>query len=255
MRVKKLKRSLEIDAAFRFQAMEPLEYGGPAGVARLVRQMWQMPPGPVRDLIQVIEDAGGIVIEFDFGTKQADAISEWVPNSPPIFVLNSNAEISWDRRRLTLAHELGHIILHKLGPNPQMEDEANEFAAEFLMPRREIKPSLYGLTMAKLRDLKRYWKVSMQALVERAYQLKTITLNQRKYFYISLNKNGHTRVHEPMEFEFLPEKPQLFHSMLRAHLEKLDYSMRELATLLFFEEAATLEAELFGEKGPRLIVA
>jgi|tagenome__1003787_1003787.scaffolds.fasta_scaffold19772649_1 Zn-dependent peptidase ImmA (M78 family) len=67
-----------------------------------------------------------------------------------------------NRLRLTLAHEIAHIIMHN-GPSLEMEDEANGFAAEFLMPRREIKGSLFGLNMAKLAELKRHWCVSMAA--------------------------------------------------------------------------------------------
>ena len=59
------------------------------------------PSGPIRDLTKAIEEAGGIVVEFDFGTQQADAISEWIEDkkdSRPIFLINSNSNIPWDRR-------------------------------------------------------------------------------------------------------------------------------------------------------------
>jgi Zn-dependent peptidase ImmA (M78 family)/transcriptional regulator with XRE-family HTH domain len=254
MRIRKLTLSLDFKPQFRFQSMEPVEYdGGVTAIARLVRQMWLLPPGPVKNLVATIEDAGGVVFDYDFGTKQADAISEWVPGYPPIFLMNSNSDIPWDRRRLTLAHELGHVIMHKL-PTPNMEEEANEFAAEFLMPRREIKPSLYGLTMAKLTELKRYWRVSMQALIERAYQLKTITLYQRKLFYMNLNKRG-SRLHEPLEREYAPERPELFRRMIDAHLKELGYSLKEIATILFFSKEKKFVEEFLGEEKLRLVVA
>jgi Zn-dependent peptidase ImmA (M78 family)/transcriptional regulator with XRE-family HTH domain len=254
MRIGRLSRSLNVVVQSGFQSMDPEEYeGGVTAVARLVRQMWMLPSGPVRNLVEAIENAGGIVIDFDFGTKQADAISEWVPGFPPIFLVNSNSDIPWDRRRLTLAHELGHIIMHRL-PNPKMEDQANEFASEFLMPRREIKPSLYALTMAKLADLKRYWKVSMQALIERAFQLKTITEYQRRNFYINLNRKG-SRVHEPLEHEYSPERPTSLFKMALAHIESLGYSVRELGALLFFRDEADFRSEILGERALRLVVA
>jgi Zn-dependent peptidase ImmA (M78 family)/transcriptional regulator with XRE-family HTH domain len=256
MRVRKLTLSLEIKPQFRFPTMEPAEYpGGVTAIARLVRQMWMLPLGPIRNLVQVIENAGGIVIDFDFGTKQADAISEWVDGHRPIFLMNTNADIPWDRRRLTLAHELGHVIMHTHEPNPNMEDEANEFAAEFLMPRTEIKPSLYQLTLAKLTDLKRTWKVSMQALIERAYQLKTITEYQRKLFYINLNKNGRSRLHEPLENEYAPERPELVRDMVRRHMTDLEYSTKEIATILFFGKEQSFEDEIMGSERLRLVVA
>ncbi len=258
MRVRKLKLSFDLKAQFRFQPMDPREYsGGVSAIARLVRQMWLLPPGPVRNLVGAIEDAGGIVIDYDFGTKQADAISEWVADSPPIFLVNTNDEIPWDRRRLTLAHELGHVIMHAVPnfPNPEMEEEANEFAAEFLMPRKEIKPSLYSLTMAKLAELKRYWRVSMQALIERARQLKTITEYQRKLFYMNLNRNGRSRLHEPLEHEYAPERPELYRRMVKTHLHELGYSVKEIATILFFGKEQAFIDEFLNSDGLRLVVA
>jgi Zn-dependent peptidase ImmA (M78 family)/transcriptional regulator with XRE-family HTH domain len=253
MRIDRLTRSIQTQVDFRFVHMEPVEYaGGVAAIARLVRSTWLLPPGPVRNLTQAIEEAGGIVVEFDFQTKQADAISEWVPGFAPMFLVNSNSNIPWDRRRLTLAHELGHVILHKF-PDPKMEEEANEFAAEFLMPRRDIKPSLFGLTMAKLADLKRVWKVSMQALIERAYQLKTITEYQRRLFYVNLNRGGRSRIHEPLENEYPPERPEVFRRLVRTHLEILGYSLRELALLLFMTNEQRFRLEILGEQGLSLV--
>jgi Zn-dependent peptidase ImmA (M78 family)/DNA-binding XRE family transcriptional regulator len=250
MRVDVLTRSVAPEFSFKFMRMLPEEHPNVEHIARLVRSMWMLPSGPIRDLTRAIEEAGGMVIEFDFGTQQADAISEWIEDRKdgrPLFLINSNSAIPWDRRRLTLAHELGHIILHRF-PNPDMEQQANEFAAEFLMPRREIKPSLYGLTMAKLADLKRIWKVSMQALIERAYQLKTITEHQRRLFYINLNKRG-SRLHEPLENEYPPERPTLLPSLLNAHLRSLGYSVKELAELLFMTNEKRFRVEVLGEKG------
>jgi Zn-dependent peptidase ImmA (M78 family) len=256
MRIDRLTRSIQPEFDFKFMRMNPGEYdGGVAAIARLVRSTWMLPQGPIRNLTQAIEEAGGLVIEYDFGTKQADAISEWVDErtvSRPIFLINSNSSIPWDRRRLTMAHELGHIILHKF-PNPKMEEEANEFAAEFLMPRREIKPSLFGLTMAKLADLKRVWKVSMAALIERAYQLKTISEYQRRLFYMNLNRGGRSRIHEPLENEYLPERPELFVRLIRAHLDSLGYTIRDLANLLFMTNEQRFRSEILVEKGLSLV--
>src|SRR5207253_274668 len=161
-----------------------LDYkSGPEEIAQLVRSAWMIPMGPVQNMTEAIENAGGIVVRMDFQTRQADALSEWIPGFPPLFLVNSDPGIPGDRLRLTLAHEVAHAVMHRY-PNPEMEDQANSFAAEFLMPRRQIRASLYNLTLAKLVQLKRIWKVSMAALIHRAFELKTITEAQRKYLYI-----------------------------------------------------------------------
>ena len=174
MRIARLLRAHPLTSQFRFRRTPPGEYeGGVAALARITRAAWMLPSGPVRSVTEAIENAGGLVVPFDFGTRQADAISEWIEGYPPIFLINTNSEVPGDRLRLTLAHEIGHIIMHE-GPSPNIEDEANSFGAEFLMPRREIRGALYALNMAKLADHKRHWKVSMAALIQRAFELKGV---------------------------------------------------------------------------------
>ena len=253
MRVQRLLRSYPLDSVSQFKRIPAAEYANSiVTIARLVRSSWLLPPGPVRNVTEAIENAGGIVITYDFGTRQADAISEWIAGYPPIFLVNSNVEIPADRLRLTLAHEVGHVIMHE-SPTPTMEAEANTFAAEFLAPRKEIKGSLLALNMAKLADLKRHWKISMQALIMRAYELKTITESQRRYLFINVAKRGGSRIHEPLESEVPMERPYLFERLIRQHLEMLEYSVSELAQLLFFEDEDAFRMQYLGERRLRLV--
>ena len=110
MHVARLTKSVEIpEQKIRPLALE--DFGGrPQEVARAMRAAWQMPHGPVANVVRVIEDAGGIVIRCQFGTQRVDAISRWVPGLPPLFFVNEG--LPTDRERLTLCHELGHLILH-----------------------------------------------------------------------------------------------------------------------------------------------
>lgn len=252
MRVARLLRSADISVDRRFQRIEPNEYkGNIEAIARLVRSTWMIPPGPVRNVIQAIEDCGGIVVTMDFGTRQADAISEWVEPMPPLFLINSNSDITGDRLRLTLAHEIGHIVMHRF-PNPEMEDEANRFAAEWLMPAREIKPSLYGLSFAKLMDLKSQWKVSMAALIQRAGDLKTITPSQKRYMFINLGKRG-WRLREPEETDVPLERPSLFQELLKAHIDQLGYSPEQMAEPLMLLHPDEFRQTYLERKGLRLV--
>jgi Zn-dependent peptidase ImmA (M78 family) len=94
---------------------------------------------------------------------------------------------------------MAHVLMDAY-PHAEMEGQANEFAAEFLMSRREIKASLYNLPLAKLAQLKKIWNVSMSALIQRAHALKTITWSQRRYLFMALAKRGQ-RTREPIETE------------------------------------------------------
>jgi Zn-dependent peptidase ImmA (M78 family)/DNA-binding XRE family transcriptional regulator len=252
MRVSRLLRSSELATTSAFQRIDVADYSdSPEEVARLMRAAWMIPHGPIRSVTEVIENAGGFVVRLDFGSRHANAVSEWVLGYPPIFLINSDAGIPGDRLRLTLAHEIAHVLLHRF-PSPTMEDEANEFAAEFLMPRKEIKASLYNLTLAKLVQLKRIWKVSMAALVQRAYELKTITDAQRRYLFINLGKRGY-RTREPIEADVPLERPSLLAKIVQSHIEKLQYTEGDVMRLLHMRDSGELRSVYMGQNLLQLV--
>jgi len=183
---------------------DPLETR-PDDAARLVRMQWRMPVGPVRKLVRWIESAGCLVVSEDFETDRVDGLSQWIGDLP-IMMINTSAPT--DRLRLTIAHELGHLCLHSCEVTASMEDEANAFAAEFLMPAEMIRSQLRALRLHQLPDLKREWGTSMSALAERAYALNTITASQRTSFYKMMSARG-WRTREPVSEELLTERPEL----------------------------------------------
>ena len=202
-------------------------------VARTVRALWQIPPGPVSNVTKAIEKEGGVVFEYDFGTRQIDGFSHRSNNMPPMFCLNKN--VPPDRWRWTLAHELGHIIMHFNSdverPAKIIEDQADRFAGEFLTPGHELKPQLLGLDFPKLAGLKRYWKISMAALVMRAYHLNVITEHQRRNMFMRLSKAGY-RLREPAVTDPPVEPSELPHRLVQFHLDELEYTDGELRHLL-----------------------
>ncbi len=209
--------------------MDVDEYGGRVEeIARAVREHWRMPRGPVQDVTEVVEDAGGIIIPFDFETPLVDAISRWIPGLPPLFFVNEC--IAKDRYRLSLAHELGHMVMHTY-PTPDIEEQAFRFAAEFLLPERDVIIDLQNLNLPKLANLKRYWKVSMSALLTRAEKLKTIKPNQARYLWAQMSKAGY-KTREPIELDVSGELPRLLHELIEAHQKELGYTVEDLRMLL-----------------------
>jgi len=242
----RLLRSIEISEN-KFRYLDSDEYDGNVEqIARIVRGMWLIPKGPVKNLTKSIEDAGGIVIRCDFGTALVDGLSQWVQGLPPIFFINNR--LLGDRLRYTLAHELGHIIMHKT-PNPNMEDEANRFASELLMPREDISSNLNSISLKKLASLKPYWKVSMSSLLMRAFALGKISERNYRYLWMKMGKAGY-RTKEPAELEIPIEEPTLFRDILSSHLNELNYSTSDLSSLLDMKEHE-LRSKYLG-KAPKL---
>lgn len=217
-----MKTSLELPS------IDPFETS-PQQAAIQHRMQWRMPIGPVRHLTRWMEAAGCLIITADFGTSRVDGLSQWAGGLPVILI---NATMPTDRRRWTLAHELGHLVLHSQDLPPTAENQANEFAAEFLTPASVIRPQLRGLTLGRARDLKTEWEVSIQAIIMRAADLGTITTAQKQSLFKQLSARG-WRQHEPGS-EMLPdENPELLAS-LRGHLDTMGLDPQEIATMTGF---------------------
>ncbi|WP_370946054.1 helix-turn-helix domain-containing protein [Amycolatopsis sp. cg5] len=203
----------------------------PGQAALMVRAQWRLPIGPVRQLTRWLESAGCVVLEEDFGTSRIDGLSQWIGDHP-VLLINSGAPV--DRKRMTLAHELGHLVLHNGVATEDPEREAAEFAAEFLMPAHVIKPDLHPATLGRLRDLKRVWGVSMQALFERAYTLDRVPTAERTSFYKAMNARG-WKITEPDSEHLAPETPQLIAAIGEA-LRAKGLTDREIAEMAGFAD-------------------
>lgn len=217
--------------------IDPDEYQGksktawtPEEAARVIREMWMLPDGPIPNMVELLESNGGIVVPCDFGTDLIDAMSQRIEGLPVLFFVNVNAPS--DRLRHTLAHELGHMVMHTIfvKSDEEMEDEADLFAGAFLLPANEIRSQLRRFDLRQLANLKLYWKVSMQSIAVRADRLNLITPYQSKMFWIEMSKLGY-RKNEPNEPP--REHPKLLRELIYFHLRKLGYSVGELANLLF----------------------
>jgi Zn-dependent peptidase ImmA (M78 family)/transcriptional regulator with XRE-family HTH domain len=204
----------------------------PDAAARMVRAQWRLPVGPVRSLVQWLEAAGCLLFAEDFGTGRVDGLSQWIDDYPLILFNDLPAT---DRVRLTLAHELGHLVLHSAAVGTDdVEAEANAFAAEFLMPADVIRPQLRNLKLGRLLDLKREWGVSMQALIERANQLDLVSPSQRTNLYKMLSARG-WRTREPGSEDLAPERPQLAQDIARSLIGR-GLNPQEVATIAGFSD-------------------
>ena len=204
LHAQRLFDEVDLRADLSIPSLDPFEHD-PSSAARILRMQWRMPSGPVRDLCGWMEAAGCLIIDADLGTTRVDGLSQW-SGAHPVIMLNASAPT--DRRRLTLAHELGHLCLHSQGIPDDVEADATSFAAEFLMPEESIRPQLRNLTLGRLHDLKRLWGVSMQALIERSHQMGTLSARERTNFYKRFSSLG-WRTREPASDELAPERPRL----------------------------------------------
>lgn len=235
LHIQRLLKSAEFEPELSLPELNIDDFdGGPEQIAELVRRTWLVPTGPMKNLVGWVERAGCVVVHCDFAALSVDGVTISSADMPPCIFLNRNQPA--DRQRFSLAHELGHIVMHRV-PSPAMEDEANAFASALLMPAHEVRPYLSDrLTIQRLAALKPIWRVSMQALLYRAKAIGTINANQSQYLWRQISALGYKRS-EPPELEFPAEEPEVLQEVIRVHLEDLSYQMDDLCSILHvFEE-------------------
>lgn len=214
--IEKMLRTIDLDGA-NIPVLHENNYGSPRKIAAYLRNYWKVEKGPIKDLVALVERHGIMIIMFDFETDKIDGRSMMTDAGQPVIFLNKF--LPGDRLRLTLAHELAHIIMH-LRTIPTFvrdeEAEAFEFASEFLMPESEIKLSLSSkVTLEKLADLKRIWKTSMGAILYWSEKLKCVTPNQSRYLWAQYSANGYKK-QEPLPIQI--DTPTLVARMVHLYI-------------------------------------
>lgn len=197
-----------------------------------LRKFWNLPHGYVSNLSGLLEKNGIVIINMDLDGADIDGHAIITEDNVPIIFINK--DLSADRYRMTLAHELAHLVLHlgqDVSEDRDPEKEAFSFAGEFLMPEREIVCDLSEVKLEKLKELKKYWKVSMGALIQRAYALGVITTSQYKSLWIQMSKAGY-KTREPEELDFEREEPSILDELFEVHIQELEFSPKELAEYL-----------------------
>jgi Zn-dependent peptidase ImmA (M78 family)/DNA-binding XRE family transcriptional regulator len=204
----------------------------PEEAAATLRHMWGLGSAPIPNMIHLLESKGIRVFSLAEEAREVDAFCTWYDGKPFIFL---NTMKSAERSRFDAAHELGHLVRdvysmqHGEAQGPEMERQADAFAAAFLMPKESVvanRPPAF--TIKYLMKLKHYWGVSLAALAYRYNTLAQITEWTYRNLCIEMAKNGYrTTEPEPME----RESSQLLTKVLE-HLQNHKLGRTEIAKSL-----------------------
>ena len=215
----------------------PTAASDPRGAARRLRALWNLGTGPISDLVQVVESAGIFVVERDFSAAGQDAVSTWPTDESRFPMMIVSAGLAADRLRFTVAHELGHLLMHDR-PGAEQEEQANAFASEFLAPADTVLAELTGLRTGDFRrllTLKERWGMSIAALIRRAYDLDQITERQYREFNVRLGQLGWRKA-EPGTVP--PERPTSVAQIVKVQQQVRNLSMDQIASLAGMTEEA-----------------
>ena len=218
----------------------------PCYLAHATRQCLKIKPDtPVPHLINRLERHGVLVFPLPVKLEKIDAFSSWVEIHGPRPFLGLSKDCPGDRTRYSVAHELGHLVLHKGldGRTQNLEDEANQFASEFLLPENAMIHTLSSnLTLSQAIHLKRRWKVSIQAIVRRARHLNIISERRYRQLFTQISARGWRKA-EPEEITL--EQPRAFSKMAEM-LYKTDCKLELAHAMEISIPTATSILSLYG---------
>jgi Zn-dependent peptidase ImmA (M78 family) len=161
-------------------------------VALKLRSEWEIGLDPIHNIIQLLEDKEIKVIELFDVDDSFDGLATFVNKKFPVIIING--KFSVERKRFTLLHELGHLLLNLPECNIKGEENyCNKFAAEFLFPKKLVIKE-FGVrrdlvSLNELIEVQKKYGLSIQAIVHRLVDAEIFSDNKKVEFYKKINFN------------------------------------------------------------------
>lgn len=226
----------------------------PEEAAEMLRKHWELGNRPIENLIYETEERGIVITSFETSTDNIDAFSQMidVDNNSVYTIGYSNNKTSAARLHFDVAHELGHICMHEWSEDIEMlskeefrerENEANNFASAFLLPKDTFyfdvkqKPT----SIPYYTELKRKWKVSIAAMVRRAYTLEVISYEEYQMMMRILQRRG-MRKEEPLDDVLITAQPSLLKTAVQMLLDEKVFTPKEFLDELSFSYNLSLNS-------------
>ena len=172
-------------------------------LARRLREDLNIGSDAIVSAVELLESCGVKIIEIDHDDKFSGTCN--TAGTIPVIVINRN--MTSERKRITIFHELGHLLMH-CAEGVDEEKMCNIFANEVLIPSDKFKSLLgasrHDISLVELQAIQREYGISVDALMAKAAQLNIITNNRYTSYYKKKNvlpafKEAVEASHYPME--------------------------------------------------------
>ncbi len=205
--------------------------------------------GPVGNLVELLENKGILVYITEIDNDAFSGMNGSVNGRPYIII---NSQMSPERIRSTIAHEMVHIVFDWSDDmeEKQIEDMATAISGAFLFPFVDAKRELGIRRTSVTKDMTlvcREYGISMYLLVKRANLCGIVNDNVAKNFYIKAGQAGWKK-HEPSRIQ--REEPTLFMQLVFRAVSENEISVQKGAGLLK-RSYSFVEGECFAEEGER----
>lgn len=232
-----IEDSLSIDYSFRniiqnnkIESIEDVE----VAVLKL-RKEWDIGTDPVHNIIQLLEDKEIKVVELYDVDEIFDGLATYVNDKYPVIVVNGNFPV--ERKRFTLLHELGHLLLTL--PNCEINEEenfCNKFASEFLLPKDIVIHEFGGkrnhITLNELISTQKKYGISIQAIVYKLVDAGILSKERQKQFYIKMNFNTSLKKEINLSRFKTPEQSNRYERLVYRALAQENISFSKASALL-----------------------
>jgi Zn-dependent peptidase ImmA (M78 family)/transcriptional regulator with XRE-family HTH domain len=180
------------------------------------RSLWQLGRGPIQNLALAAESAGVLIIREETEISTIEGLSSWSSELNRPIVLLSSDKANGFRSRFDLAHEIGHLILHKHIPRSddldrynQMEKQAHRFAGALLLPAETFAREVRVPTnLDNLLILKQRWGASVAAMMMRLHALGLLRDEEKLALFKRRSARWGSKS-EPGDDKWEPETPRL----------------------------------------------
>lgn len=190
-----------------------------------LRNEWEIGLDPLHNIIQLLEDLEIKVIEIEEKENLLDGMAAFVDDKYPVIVVNKIFGI--ERKRFTLLHELGHLLLDLPECDEKTEETyCNQFASEFLFPTQSVYRE-FGLkrdriSFKELEPIQRKYGISIQAIIYRLVNVGVLPKNTIEGFYKRMNFDADLKAYVNQErfetAEFSKRYEQLVYRALTQEL-------------------------------------
>lgn len=199
-------------------------------LANELRKAWKLGIDPIPNMTELLEERGIKVLLADLPKKVSGFTCmvkrpAYADETPVIVV---NRALTLERRRFTMAHELGHRMIDSNGGG-DVEKLCHRFAGAFLVNREHLmqiigeRRSAFGVR--EITDLKRLYRISASAFLVRLEQAGAMRRTSMEYAFRTYGKTWRStepEALEPPEKQGESEQPERFERLVyRAAAEDL----------------------------------
>jgi Zn-dependent peptidase ImmA (M78 family) len=217
------------------------------GITIQLRKHWGLGSRPCLDMVGLLERVGCVVATIDMKTAKLDGLCGWSDFDDRPQIILANDKMSFPRRQMDAAHELGHAVLHRHVTGQQLDSDLKEierqafrFASAFLLPADSYAPELPHMSLTGMQVAKERWRVAIKAQIMRVADLGIISRDHATILHKMYSAKGWNGG-EPLDKDWPLTKPRVLRDAFDLIVSSGTRSKSELLSVEFAMSSSDIE--------------